>query len=99
MKKVVLILNQKKYDFTTDNQNRVKGQKISYINNDRLDMPNITGIVPFVVNVDSEIPTSLIPGLFEVEIYNMPSAKGQPIEILTNFKHIKNVDLTSIFDE
>lgn len=98
MKKTILILNQKVYDFTTEKGERVIGQKVTYLNQEVLDLPNLRGVAPFVINVDKQIPPTQIPGVFEVDIYNMPSSKGQSIEVLTNFKHIKNVDFVKLFN-
>lgn len=97
MKKTILILNQKKYDFTDDKGNHIVGQKACYINNDRLEFPSLVGVTPFTVNLENLINSTQIPGLFEVEIFNIPSPKGQSIEVLKNFKHIRNVDISKIF--
>lgn len=93
-----MILNQKSYDFTTEKGERVVGQKVTYLNAEKLELPNVVGFAPFVVNVDMPIPQAQIPGIFEVDIYNMPGQKGQSIEVLTNFKHIKNLDLLKLFN-
>lgn len=98
MKKTILILNQKTYDFTTDKGDRVKGQKVTYLNQEVLDLPNLKGVAPFVINIDNLIPPTQIPGIFEVDIYNMPGQKGQSIEVLANFKHIKNIDFIKLFN-
>lgn len=98
MKKNILIINQKKYDFTTEKGERFNGIKLSYLEPNKIDMPNLVGYAPFVVNSDNAINADQIPGIFEAEIFNVPGPKGQAIEKLCNFKFVKNVDFATFFN-
>lgn len=85
----VLVLSVKSYDFKNDDGERVSGNKVSYIVNDK--MEDIDGFAPMVVNVESKNGLDVIPGIYDMNFSMRTGRNNKPELVVKSVSFVSEV--------
>lgn len=96
-----LIFHARAWDFVGKDGGQVKGNAVSYLE-DMLPAsdPNEAGLPPLQVSADdqafSDVVSSKLPALFDVDIARRPGRKGKPESVLIAAKFLSSVPVQSL---
>lgn len=91
MDRVIVLGHGKPYDFNSDQNERLVGVKISYIEKSPTCGLGVKGYLPLQISLDPLCLNDIkdLPGIYDVDYSMKPGKNNAPVATITSFKFIK----------